>query len=110
MKVHRALGCGFLESVYQEALARQFVVDNVPFEQEKLVNVYFNDIKLDKFFKVDFLCFGNIVVELKAKPFIHQNNIDQTRNYLKSTKLQLGLLVNFGEKSLIYKRVLSATN
>jgi len=110
MKVHRALGCGFLESVYQEALARQFVVDNVPFEQEKLVNVYFNDLKLDKFFKVDFLCFGNIVVELKAKPFIHQNNIDQTRNYLKSTKLQLGLLVNFGEKSLIYKRVLSATN
>ena len=110
MKVHCALGCGFLESVYQKALARQFVVDNVPFEQEKLVNVYFNDIKLDKFFKVDFLCFGNIVVELKAKPFIHQDNIDQTRNYLKSTKLQLGLLVNFGEKSLTYKRVLSATN
>ena len=109
MKVHSVLGCGFLESVYQEALARQFVVDNIPFEQEKLVNVYFNDIKLDKFFKLDFLCFEKIVVELKAKPFLHQDNIDQTRNYLKSTRLQLGILVNFGEKSLAYKRVLSTT-
>ena len=108
MKVHRALGCGFLESVYQEALAKQFVIDNIPFEQEKLIHVYFNDEKLDKFFRADFLCFGKIIVELKAKPFIHMDFIDQARNYLKSTRLQLGLLVNFGEKSLTYKRVLNS--
>lgn len=110
MKVHQALGCGFLENVYQEALARQFQLDSVPFEREKLVNIYYNDEKLDKYFKADFLCFDKIVVELKAKPFIHQDNINQVKNYLKSTKLQLGLLVNFGEKSLTYKRILSATN
>ena len=110
MKVHQALGCGFLESVYQEALAKQFQADNIPFEKEKLINIYFNDEKLSKFFKADFLCFDRIIVELKAAPFIHQDNINQTKNYLKSTKLQLGLLVNFGEKSLTYKRVLNSYN
>ena len=110
IKVHQALGCGFLESVYQEALERQFHLDGVPFEREKLVNVYYNNEKLDKYFKADFLCFDKIIVELKAKSFIHQDNIEQTRNYLKSTKLQLGLLVNFGEKSLTYKRILNSHN
>lgn len=110
MKVHKALGCGFLESVYQEALSKQFFADEVSFKQEKLVNIYYNNEKLDKYFKVDFLCFDKIVVELKAKPFIHQENIEQTRNYLKGTKLQLGLLVNFGEKSLTYRRVLNSFN
>ena len=108
MKVHRALGCGFLESVYREALARQFLIDGVPFEQEKKINVYYNDEKMDKFFKADFLCFEKIIVEVKAKPFIHQDFIDQAKNYLKSTKLQLGLLVNFGEKSLTFKRILNS--
>jgi len=60
-------------------------------EREKLVNIYYNDEKLDKYFKADFLCYGKIIVELKAVSFIHQDNINQTRNYLKSTKLQLGL-------------------
>lgn len=110
MKVHRALGCGFLESVYQEALAKQFLAEGIPFEQQKLISVYFNDEKLDKYFKADFLCFDKIIVEIKAKPFIHQDNIDQIKNYLKSTRLQLGLLVNFGEKSLTYKRALNSQN
>jgi GxxExxY protein len=110
MKVHQELGCGFLESVYREALARQFLNDKIPFEREKLVNVYYNDEKLDKFFKADFLYFDRIVVELKAKTFILQDYIEQTRNYLKSTKLPLGLLVNFGEKSLTYKRILNSQN
>jgi len=108
MKVHQALGSGFLESVYQEALSKQFIADAIPFEQEKLINVYYNDEKLDKYFKADFLCFNKIVVELKAKPFISQDNIDQVKNYIKSTKLQLGLLVNFGERSLTYKRILNS--
>lgn len=110
MKVHRALGCGFLESVYQEALTKQFLAEGIPFEQQKLISVYFNDEKLDKYFKADFLCFDKIIVEIKAKPFIHQDNIDQIKNYLKSTRLKLGLLVNFGEKSLTYKRALNSQN
>lgn len=110
MKVHSILGCGFLESVYQESLAKQFVKEGISFEQEKKINVCFNDEKLDKYFKADFLCFDKIIVELKAKPFIHQDDINQIKNYLKSTNLQLGLLVNFGEKSLTYKRVLNSQN
>ena len=110
MRVHQALGYGFLESVYQEALEKQFVIDGIPFEREKRINVYFNNEKLDKYFKADFLCYGKIIVELKAASFIHQDNINQTKNYLKSTKMRLGLLVNFGEKSLNYKRVINSYN
>jgi GxxExxY protein len=107
MKVHSALGSGFSESVYQEALTIQFQKDEVPFEKEKILDVYFNDIKLKKHFKANFVCFNSIIVELKANSFIHSDNIEQTRNYLKSTKFKLGLLINFGEKSLVYKRILN---
>jgi len=107
MKVHSALGPGFSESVYQEALSLQFVKDEVPFEREKILDVYFDGIKLKKHFKADFVCYNSIIVELKSNPFIHSDNIEQTRNYLKSTKFKLGLLINFGEKSLVYKRVLN---
>ena len=107
MKVHSALGPGFSESVYQEALSIQFTKDEIPFVREKVLDVYFEGEKLKKHFKADFICFETIVVELKASSFIHYDNIEQTRNYLKSTRFKLGLLVNFGEKSLVYKRVLN---
>ena len=107
MKVHSTLGPGFSESVYQEALSIQFTKDGIPFEREKVLEVYFDGEKLKKHFKADFVCFGSIIIELKANPFIHNDNLDQTRNYLRCTKYRLGLLVNFGEKSLTYKRVLN---
>ncbi|HEY6914433.1 MAG TPA: GxxExxY protein [Paludibacter sp.] len=106
-KVHSELGPGFSESVYQEALSIQFRKDDIPFEREKILNVYFDGEKLKKHFKSDFVCFDSIIVELKAHPFIHNDNIEQTRNCLKSTKLKLGLLINFGEMSLTYKRVIN---
>lgn len=107
MKVHSILGSGFSESVYQEALSMQFTKDEIPFQREKLLEVYFDNEKLKKHFKADFICFESIIIELKASSYIHYDNIEQTRNYLKSTKFKLGLLVNFGEKSLVYKRVLN---
>ncbi len=110
MKVHQALGAGFLESVYQEALEKQFIADGIPYKREPLIHVYFNNEKLDKHFRADFLCYERIIVELKAASFIHHNNIDQTRNYLKATRMPLGLLVNFGEPSLAYKRILNSYN
>lgn len=109
-KVHRELGPGFSESVYQEALSIQFAKDDIHFEREKVLNVFYDGEKLKKHFKSDFVCFDCIVVELKANPFIHIDNIEQTRNYLKSTKFKLGLLINFGEKSLTYKRILNSLN
>jgi GxxExxY protein len=110
MKVHTVLGSGFLESVYQEALEKQFIKDSIPYEREKLLNVYFDGEKLKKHFKADFVCFNTIIVELKATPFIYEKDMDQTLNYLNATNIKLGLLVNFGQKSLMYKRLLNSYN
>lgn len=107
MKVHAELGAGFLEPVYQEALEKQFTTEGVSYEKEKMVNVYYNGEKLNKYYKADFLCFDKIIVELKAAASLHSDMIAQVQNYLRSTNLKLGLLVNFGEKSLVYKRVLN---
>ena len=110
MKVHSELGAGFLESVYQEALEKQFIKDGIPYEREKLLKIDFDGQQLKKSFKADYVCYNKIIVELKAAIFIHNDNIEQTRNYLKATKLQLGLIVNFGVPSLKYKRVLHSHN
>jgi GxxExxY protein len=110
IKVHTELGPGFVESVYQEALEKQFIKDGIPSEREKLLHVFFDGQKLKKHFKADFVCFESIIVELKAASLIHSDNIDQTRSYLKSTNFQLGILVNFGQKSLTYKRILNSRN
>ncbi|NLO69439.1 MAG: GxxExxY protein [Porphyromonadaceae bacterium] len=107
MKVHSELGPGFLESVYQEALAIQFEEDRVPFQREVLLNVYYQGKPLKKKFKADFVCFDKIIVELKSASYIHNDNISQANNYLKSINFQLGILVNFGEKSLNYKRIIN---
>ena len=108
LAVFNKLGSGFLESVYQEALEIQFKQDKIPFVKEKKLRIQFDDIQLDKFFKADYVCFDNIIVELKATPFIHKNDIAQVLNYLRATDIRLGILVNFGEKSLAYKRVLNS--
>jgi len=106
--VFNKLGSGFLESVYQEALEIQFKKDKIPFEKEKRLHIKFDDIQLDKFFKADYVCFDSIIVELKATPFIHKNDLAQVLNYLRATGMKLGILVNFGEKSLTYKRILNS--
>ena len=105
--VHKKLGPGFLESVYQEALEKQFVIDGIPCEKEKKLRIHFDEILLDKFFRADFICFDAIIVELKATPYIYQKDIDQIFNYLRATKLKLGILINFGEKSLTFKRIIN---
>jgi len=107
MAVHKKLGSGFLESVYMEALEIQFNHDDIPFMKEKKLRILYDNIILDKYFKADFLCFDEIIVELKSTPFIHSNDVAQVLNYLKATGLKLGILVNFGEKSLTYKRVIN---
>ena len=107
MKVHTELGAGFLESVYQEALEKQFIKDGIPYIREQKLRIEFDSALLDKYFKSDFVCFGSIIVELKATPFIYQKDMDQTVNYLKATNIKLGLLITFGSKSLTYKRLVN---
>jgi len=80
----------------------------IPYQREKLLHVYFDGEKLIKHFKAGFLCFDAIIIELKASTFTHNHNLDQSLNYLKLIKFQLGIIVNFGQKSLVYKQILNS--
>lgn len=104
MEVHNTLGSGFLESVYQEALAREFVEREIPFVPQWGIDVYYKDVKLDKKFFADFICFENIVIEIKAMEGLVPEHEAQLINYLKATNKPLGLLINFGGPKLQYKR------
>ncbi|MCQ2280616.1 MAG: GxxExxY protein [Bacteroidales bacterium] len=103
-EVHNVLGSGFLESVYQEALGLELSTRNIPFEREKELNIMYKDKLLKKRFYADFVCFNNIIVELKAVAEILPEHRAQVLNYLKATQKPLGLLINFGESSLKFER------
>ncbi len=107
MEVHKKLGCGFLESVYSEALIIEFQKRNIPFEKEKKLPVYYGDELLKKFFKADFVCYNKIIVELKSSKMLTETDRLQTLNNTSATKFQLGLLVNFGTPSITYKRLVN---
>jgi GxxExxY protein len=107
MEVHKTLGCGFLEAVYQEALAIEFELRGIPFEREKRLHVYYKDIQLQKCYEADFYCYDKIVVELKALSALTTVHDSILINYLKATNSKIGLLANFGEPSLKYKRLIS---
>jgi GxxExxY protein len=107
MNIHSTLGNGFLEAVYSEVLEKEFVKNNIPYQREVKLDLFFNGEKLDKKYKADFICFDNIILEIKAVSFIHENFTKQILNYLKATDKKLGLLINFGEKSLKYKRIIN---
>lgn len=107
MNIHSTLGFGFLEAVYCEILEKEFVRMNIPFQREVKLDLYFNGIKLEKQYKADFVCYDDIILEIKSVSFLHENFTKQTLNYLKATEKKLGLLINFGEKSLKYKRIIN---
>ena len=108
MKVHKNLGSGFLESVYQEVLAKEFTKEEIPFEEQKKLNLFYEGEKLNKYFKADFLCYDKIIVELKSVSFLNKSLEGQVINYLKATNKEVGLLINFGEKSLKWKRFINS--
>ncbi len=105
MEVHRILGYGFLEAVYQEALSIEFSKRKIPFEQEKYLRILYKGNCLKKEYRADFICYDKIILETKAQSRLSNNDLAQTLNYLKITDYNLGLLVNFGTSSLQYKRV-----
>ena len=105
IEVHKELGCGFLEAVYQEALEHEFKRQNIPFEREKELKIYFKNIELKKKYNADFICFNRIILEIKALSKLNSDHDSQILNYLKATGIKLGILINFGEKSLKYKRL-----
>ncbi len=103
-EVHKVLGCGFLERVYQCALANEFARRDIPFEMEVVLPVTYKGDLLDCTYRVDFLCFGDVVVELKALSVTSGVEEAQVLNYLKSGPLDVGLLLNFGSLRLEVQR------
>jgi GxxExxY protein len=106
MEVHNALGHGFLEVVYKDALEVIFKQDDILFEREKGYEVYFRKILLPHKFYADFVVLEKIILEVKCVSSLSNEHIAQTLNYLKVSDNKLGLLVNFGRGKLEYKRLL----
>jgi GxxExxY protein len=110
MEVHKILGAGFLEAVYQEALEKEFLLRNIPFKREKQLKIWYKKQELSKHYVADFVCYDQIIVETKASSNLTNDNLAQIINYLKATKNEIGLLINFGQKSLEYKRIIFDNN
>ena len=103
MEVHRILGHGFLENVYQEALEIELKNRNIPFKKEEKINIQHKHQILNKQYIADFISYKNVIIELKALSELTSDHEAQPLNYLKATGINIGLLINFGEKSLKYK-------
>ena len=95
-EVYREMGCGFLEAVYQECLEKELQRRNLPFVAQQELRLTYKGEALEQTYKPDFICYGQVIVELKAVKETAPEHKAQVINYLKSTGLKLGLLVNFG--------------
>ena len=104
MEVHREIGCGFLERVYQESLGLELASLKVPFRREVELPVHYKKHLLEATYIADFICFDSIIVEIKALSQLSGLEKAQLINYLKITGYKTGLLINFGAASLEYKR------
>lgn len=104
IKVHKNLGNGFQEAVYKEALTKELTKAEITFEQDKELSIYYGGTQLDKSLFTDFVCYEKIMLYIKATDFLSDILKQQALNYLKSTNLEVCLLVNFGENSLTWKR------
>jgi len=105
MEVHRTLGHGFLEAVYQEALALELAAQQIPFQREVELPVFYKGQRLSCFYKADFICYGEVVIELKAVSQLTPAAEAQTINELKAAGLSRAVLLNFGAPTLEYKRL-----
>jgi GxxExxY protein len=106
LNLHKELGCGFLEAVYQEALEREFIYQSIPYKREVRLRIKYRGEPLSKEYQADFICFDKIILEIKALPELTTKHEAQVINYLKATGLKLGLLINFGSSSLENKRLI----
>jgi GxxExxY protein len=104
MEVHKTLGMGFLESVYQESMEIELTKRSIPFVSQKKIQIKYKDSLLNQYFVADLLCYDKIIIELKAVSAILPEHEAQIINYLKATGTKLGILLNFGEESLYFKR------
>ena len=105
MEVHNELGNGFLEPVYQEALEEEFKIQGIPYVREKLLPIMYKGKQLKKEYYADFVCYDDIIVELKAVSVLSKPHKAQVLNYLNAANKEIGLLINFGETKLKWERL-----
>ena len=105
MEVHNELGNGFLEPVYQEALEEEFKIQGILYVREKLLPVMYKGKQLKKEYYADFVCYDDIIVELKAVSVLSKPHKAQVLNYLNAANKEIGLLINFGETKLKWERL-----
>ena len=105
MEVHKILGPGFLETVYQSALARELTLRNIPFEQQAHLPVTYKDLLIGDYL-ADFVIDGKLIVEIKAVSKLNASHQAQAMHYLAATGYRLALLLNFGTGSLEHHRVI----
>lgn len=106
LEVHKIIGCGFTEPLYQEALEQELSLRGIPFVREKNYHFTYKGKVLEKTFRPDFVCYDKVIVELKTVTEFTDEHYAQVYNYLKATGSELGILINFGKRSLEYKRIL----
>jgi GxxExxY protein len=105
MEVHRENGFGFSEPVYQECLETELASRNIPFVPQKEMPIFYKGKQIKKTYIADFIAYGKIIVELKALDKLTSREEAQVINYLKVSKLEVGVLINFGAASLEWKRI-----
>ena len=104
MAVHRYFGCGFSEKVYQDALEVEFKDQGIAYQREVQLHAIYNGVSLASTFIPDFICYDNIIIELKAVKELDDKHRSQAINYAKVSGLPLSILINFGEHSLKFER------
>jgi GxxExxY protein len=106
MEVHRILGKGFHEIVYKDAMEYEFKQKSLAYSREEKFRVHYKDTVLPRSYNADFVFEYKIILEVKAKPNVLDTHFKQTLNYLAAAKIKLALIINFGEDSLKFKRII----
>ncbi len=106
-EVHKLMGVGLSEKVYQEALEIEFKIRNIPFKREQAFHLFYKETKLEAYYVADFVCYDKIIVELKSVTELLDIHKAQVRNYLALTGLELGLLYNFNQLYIQPTRILN---
>lgn len=94
-EVYKNMGTGFLEAVYQECLEKELTIRGIPFEPQKDISISYKGERLSQPYRADLICYGKIIVELKAVKTLLPEHLAQLHNYLRATNMRLGLIVNF---------------
>jgi GxxExxY protein len=105
MKIHSKPGKGFKEVVYKDALEIELIRNEMPYQREKAFKIIYEENTLRHEFNADFFVYDSVILEIKAAYQFHPDNFKQTLNYLKASQVKLGILINFGEDQLKFKRV-----